>query len=107
MQGLFEIASRISTPLALAGLFAATFFLIVRQIIKKNIFPTLTRQLSGDILRLIIVRLFLLSLVAMVLGFAAFVVTLLAAGGLYEDKRTLARSLLVGYDSTLMLLSSV
>jgi hypothetical protein len=79
MQEIFEIASRISTPLALAGFIAAAFFFIVRSIVAKNIFPTLTKQLSGDIIKLIIDRMFVLSLVAMVLGFAGFVVTHSAA----------------------------
>jgi len=81
MHGLFDIASRISTPLGLAGFLAAAFFIIVRAIIAKNIFPTLTRQLSGDIIKLIIDRLFILSLVAMVLGFAGFVATRRHVGG--------------------------
>jgi len=107
MNGLFETASRISTPLALAGFFAAAFFLVVRQIIAKNIFPTLTRQLSGDILKLIIDRLFVLSLVAMVLGFAGFVMTRVAARTVNDDKITRERSLLVGYDSRIIQLASV
>ena len=72
-SGLFEIATNISTPLMLAGFVAAAFFLLVRQILKKDLFPTLTRQLSADIIRLIIERLFTLSLIAMMLGFSGFV----------------------------------
>jgi len=75
IERIFEVASRISTPLALAGLLAAIFFFVVRQLIAKNIFPVLTKQISGDLLKLIIDRLFILSLVAVVLGFAGFVLT--------------------------------
>jgi hypothetical protein len=75
MQPIFEIASRVSTPLGLAGLFAAIIFFLIRQIISKNIFPELTKALSGDIIKLIIERLFVLSLIAMVLGFVGFVIT--------------------------------
>lgn len=107
MQGLFDTASRISTPLALAGFFATAFFLIVRAIIAKNIFPTLTKQLSGDIIKQIIDRFFILSLVAMVLGFVGFVVTRMAAATDNDSKTVHARSLLVTYDARVIQLASV
>ena len=72
MQEIFEIASNVSKPLALGGFFAAVVFLIFRQIIKKNIFPTLARSHSTEIIKTIIDRLFVLALVAMVLGFAGY-----------------------------------
>jgi hypothetical protein len=72
---LFEIAANISTPLALSGLFAAILFLILRQIVAANLFPKLNRAVGGDILKMIIERLFLLALVAMILGFAGFIFT--------------------------------
>lgn len=75
MAEVIEIASKVSTPLALGGLVAAFFFFILRQIVARNIFPTLTKNLGAGILRLIIDRLFVLALVAVVLGFAGFVVS--------------------------------
>lgn len=72
MNKFLEIASNVSTPLALGGIFAAVFFFVMRQILAKNIFPALTKQLSSDILKLIINRLFVLSLIAMVLGFIGY-----------------------------------
>jgi len=74
---IFKIATNVSTPLMLAGFLAAAFFLIIRYILKKDIFPTLNRQLSSDIIKLIIERLFILALIALVLGFAGFVLTVL------------------------------
>lgn len=73
MGPVLEIATKISTPLMLAGFLAGAFFLILRQVVAKNIFPQLTKKVSGSILVLVINRLFVLSLVAMVLGFAGFV----------------------------------
>lgn len=73
---IFDIASHVSTPLALAGLFAAAVFFIFRQILAKNIFPQLTAAIGADVLRLVIDRLFLLALVAMVLGFVGYVAPL-------------------------------
>jgi hypothetical protein len=75
MNSLFEIASRASTPLALGGLAAAVLFLIFRQIVAKDIFPPLTRAVGADILKLIIDRLFILALLAVVLGFLGYVLT--------------------------------
>lgn len=73
MENIFDIATNISTPLMLAGFFAAAFFFIARQVIKANIFPQLTKQLSGDIIKFIIQRLFILALIAMILGFTGYI----------------------------------
>jgi len=45
MTSIFDITSKVSTPLALAGVVVAVLFFIFRHIIKKNIFPTLTAAL--------------------------------------------------------------
>lgn len=79
MGKIFEIASQVSTPLALAGFFAAVLFFVFRQIVAKNIFPRLTAAIGADLLRLIIDRLFVLALVAMLLGFAGYIVPKLFA----------------------------
>lgn len=80
MGKIFDIASQVSTPLALGGFFAAVVFFIFRQIVAKNIFPRLTAAIGADILKLIIERLFILSLVAMILGFIAFIVPKIVPG---------------------------
>lgn len=72
MEKLVEIAANISTPIRLGGLFAAIFFLIAKQLIKSDLFSRLSKQHSSDIIKIIIDRLFILSLVAMVLGFAGY-----------------------------------
>jgi len=74
MDKIFEIATKIATPLALSGLLSAAFFLVARQIIEKNIFPKLTKQLSSQIIKIIIDRLFILSLVTIILGFIGYVI---------------------------------
>jgi predicted PurR-regulated permease PerM len=73
MTSIFDIATHISTPLMLAGFLAAAFFLIVRQLLAKNFFSKLTADTSGRIIQQVISALFVLSLVAMVLGFVGFV----------------------------------
>jgi hypothetical protein len=79
MEKVFEIASSVSTPLALGGFFAAVVFYIFRQIVAKDFFRQLTSIHSADVIKLIIERLFILALVAMILGFVAYLVTKLVA----------------------------
>ena len=69
---IFEIATRISTPLALAGFVAAVLFFILRQLLAKNIFPMLSKTMGGAVVRQIIDRLFVLALVGMILGFVGY-----------------------------------
>lgn len=78
MNAIFDLATKVATPLALGGFLAAVAFFIFRQIIAKNIFPTLTVAISGTILLNIINKLFILALVAMILGFAGYVVSIFA-----------------------------
>ena len=73
MQEIFEIASRVSTPLALGGFTAAVLFFVFRQILNRDFFPTLAKSASAEIVKTIIDRLFVLALVAMVLGFAGYI----------------------------------
>jgi HEAT repeat protein len=76
MARIFEIATHVSTPLALAGFIACVVFFVLRQIVAKDIFPRLTAAIGAGLLRLIIDRLFVLALVAMILGFGAYLVPL-------------------------------
>lgn len=89
MTRLVEIATNVSTPLMVAGFLAAALFLILRQILKMDIFPGLNRQLGAEIIRLIIDRLFVLALVALVLGFAGFTLTVFAGTPEANPKATL------------------
>ena len=73
MQEIFQVAAQISTPLTLGGFFAAVVFFIFRQILKKDIFPSLTKNASAEVIKVIVDRLFLLALIAMTLGFAGYV----------------------------------
>ena len=73
MDKLFEVASNVSTPLALGGFLAAVLFWIFRQIVAKDIFPRLNAAVGAELLKLIVERLFVLALIAMVLGFVAYI----------------------------------
>lgn len=72
MENIFELATSIPTPLALGGFYAAIVFFLFRQIVAENFFPKLTAAVGAKVLILIIERIFVLSLVAIVLGFAAY-----------------------------------
>lgn len=74
MQGIKELAANVDTPLSLAGLTLAIVFYILKEIINRNIFPSLSRSFSKEVLVLIINRLFVLALIAMCLGFVAFII---------------------------------
>ena len=88
MEKVFEIASRVSHPLGIAGITVATLFFISREILRKNIFPTLTKNLSAGIIRLLIHRLFVLALVSMVLGFGGFALTMFREPHVSETSNT-------------------
>lgn len=76
MNSIFKTASRVSTPLALAGIIATAFFFIAKQILEKNIFPKLSEALGGAIIMAIIDKLFMLAMVAACLGVAAYIIKL-------------------------------
>ena len=74
MNAIIDTASKVSTPLALGGLVVAILYLIYRQIIKRDMFPKLTVALAGTIIQSIINKLFILALVAILLGFAGYII---------------------------------
>ena len=77
MNTVFDTATRIATPIALAGFLAASFFLLMRTLIRKDIFPQLHTGHAKEIIEKIIDRFFILSLVAMVLGFAGYITAMI------------------------------
>jgi len=120
MDNILSIATRVSTPLALGGFIAAAFFLVVRSIIARRIFPRLAAGDSFGLLTLIVNRLFQLSLLATCLGFVGYLVSVIVpqrqstagslnelkvvrleasmeanrSGGLYQDAEILADTIL-------------
>lgn len=84
MEAIFRIATEISTPLALSGFFAASFFFLAKQIIAKNIFPKLTKKNSSELLKFIVNKIFILSLIAMLLGFLGHIVSFVKASPRYD-----------------------
>jgi len=86
MEKVFEIASSVSTPLGLGGFFAASVFFIFKQIISKDFVRQMTSVHSVEVITLIVERLFILALVAMILGFVAYIVTKMGPQDLVRDQ---------------------
>lgn len=82
-----DVASKISTPLGLSGLFAAIFFFLLKEILRKDIFPSLSQRNSHGLLIAIVNRIFYLSFAAMVLGFIAYLMPTVL-GAAYDDRKT-------------------
>lgn len=74
MKTFLAFATRVRNPIALGGLIIGVFFLIVRLVISAGLIPQVTAQTGGTILLRIINGFIILSLVAVVLGFAGFVI---------------------------------
>ncbi|WP_417913708.1 hypothetical protein [Candidatus Electronema sp. JM] len=85
MEKLFQIATTISTPLALGGLLSVIFFFIIKQMLAKDVFPPLTKSSAFNILKTIVDRLFVLALIAMLLGFAGYIIPILLQA-IYSQK---------------------
>ena len=78
MQGdldILKLFASVSTPLALAGLIAGGFFLFVRQLIGKPVVSKLTEEHGHELAKRVVIFFFVLSLVAVALGFTGFLIT--------------------------------
>jgi hypothetical protein len=73
MEKVFEIATKISTPLVLAGVVIIALFFVFLGVLKKLGKPT--RDKSPGILKLMIWALFGLGLISLFLGFVGYVYT--------------------------------
>jgi hypothetical protein len=79
MDKIFEIASKVSNPLALAGFFSAVFFLLLKIILEKSIFTLQTKESSKQLIMFIINRIFILAIFSMILGFSGYVLNIIQA----------------------------
>lgn len=109
MERILEIGADISTPLGLAGFASALVLLVLRAVIKGNLLPRVTRKVSGQVVLRIINYLFVLALVALVLGGTGWVVRVVAdvndrdpriSGTVYRPDTTLAEGILVAVAGT-------
>jgi hypothetical protein len=68
IRDIFKNVISIENPLGLIGLIATIFFFIIRQILKQKIFPKLSQTLSSGLLKTIIDRLFVLSILVIIIA---------------------------------------
>lgn len=78
MDRLLEIGSQISTPLGLAGFATAVLLLGLRAAIKGGLLPQITKKASAQVLLRIVNYLFVLALIALLLGGAGFIMQVLS-----------------------------
>lgn len=78
MLPIFDIASKISTPLALAGIVVTAVFFIVKELIKRGLFSQLKGTQSFAIFKRALDWVFAFGILALVLGFSGYALNLLA-----------------------------
>lgn len=78
MFKIFELASRISTPLSVTGVIVVAVFFVVREIIRRAEFSRPTRTHSFQIYKRVIDWFFIFGIAALLLGFLGYGLTLLA-----------------------------
>jgi hypothetical protein len=93
MDNILEVASKVSTPLALGGVVVAILFGLFKQIIGGGFFPKLTQAFSGALLQNVVNKVFYLALVAIFLGFLAYIIPLFAGKAPGSDVQSVSFSL--------------
>lgn len=74
---LFEIATRIGTPLALAGLVVGVMYLLYKSLLEGRLLSSISPGHSYRIINRIINFVFILSVIALALGVACYVLTVM------------------------------
>lgn len=86
MEKVLEVATRVSTPIAVGGLALGVLLIIFYAILKLNIFPKLNQTMGKDLLTSMMSYLYRLAMVAIVLGFVAYL-TPIVLGAIFPPKR--------------------
>ena len=79
MERVLEIATKVSTPIAVAGLALGVLLIIFYGILKLKIFPKLNQTMGKDLLSSMMYYLYRLALVSLVLGFIAYLTPVILA----------------------------
>jgi hypothetical protein len=73
VQVIFKAASGVSTPVALGAFAVGVFGFIVATVLRQKLIPAIQKKVASEHLRLIVQIVFVLALVGIGFGFAAFV----------------------------------
>jgi hypothetical protein len=83
---ILDIASRVSTPLAVAGLVVGVLLIIFYAILKLKIFPKFNQNMGKAVISSMMKYLYRLAMVSVVLGFIAYL-TPVILGGIYKPPK--------------------
>lgn len=72
MEKVLEIATKVSTPIAVAGLVVGVLLIIFYAILKLKIFPKLNQTMGKDLITSMMKYLYTLAMVSIVLGFVGY-----------------------------------
>ena len=75
LNKLTRLASKVKTPLLLAGLVTIIFYAIFRQVLSLDIFDNIGANNTFAVIQNVLDRIFFLALVAIVLGVASYLIT--------------------------------
>lgn len=103
MDKVFEIALHVSTPLSLAGIFAAVFFFVIKKILQVSRTKILDKEhlIQNNTIIRIINQLFILALFSMFLGFCGWIIQVNSKPSSIYSKTTLKFNLYDTSDSPL------
>ncbi|HEV2828822.1 MAG TPA: hypothetical protein VGW76_14600 [Pyrinomonadaceae bacterium] len=85
MDKILDIATKVSTPIAVSGLVVGVLLIVFYGILKLRIFPKLNQTMGRDVISTMMKYLYRLALVSIVLGFVAYL-TPFVLGALYPRR---------------------
>ena len=86
IQRILEISTRVSTPIAVAGLVIGALLIIFYTILKLRIFPKLNQKMGKDLLTSMMRYVYRLAMVSITLGFVAYL-TPIVLGAIFPPRR--------------------
>jgi hypothetical protein len=77
VEGLLSVASKVGTPLALAGIIVIVLYALYKQVLGLKVFARLDADPTFRLLQQVLAKLFWLALIALILGAISYLVTAL------------------------------
>ena len=75
MEGLLNVASKVGTPLALAGIIVIVLYALFKQVLALKLFTPIGAGPTSRFLQNVLNKLFWLALIALILGVASYILT--------------------------------
>jgi heme/copper-type cytochrome/quinol oxidase subunit 2 len=72
IQKVLEISTKVSTPIAVAGLVVGVLLILFYAILRLKIFPKLNQKMGKDLLSSMMKYVYRLAMVSIILGFVAY-----------------------------------